>query len=56
MAGFASLLIRGNLGVKYTLPMGVIFLEGIVEVWMAPFAGFGSYIPFLFGLCLFLAE
>jgi hypothetical protein len=36
--------------------MGVIFFEGIIEVWMAFFASLGSYIPFLLGLRLFLAE
>jgi hypothetical protein len=56
VAGFASLLIRRDLGIKQAFPMGVAFLEGIIEVWMAPFAGLGFYIfSFLF-LRLVLAE
>jgi hypothetical protein len=56
MAGFTPFLGWWNLRVKYVFPMGVIFFEGIVEVWMAPFAGLGFYKPFRLGLCLFLAE
>jgi hypothetical protein len=56
MAGFTSFLSKGNLGIKYILPMGVIFFEGIVEVWMAPFAGLRLHISFLLGLHLLLAE
>ena len=31
-------------------------LQGIIEVRMAPFAGFGSYRPFRLGLRFFLTE
>jgi hypothetical protein len=56
MAGFTPPLIRGNLGVKYILPMRVIPFETLIKVRMAFFASFGSYIPFLLGLHLLLAE
>jgi hypothetical protein len=56
VAGFASLLIRRDLGIKQTFPMGVSFLEGIIEVWVTPFAGLRPHIPFPFDLHLLLAE
>jgi hypothetical protein len=56
VAGFASLLIRRDLGIKQTFPMGVSFLEGIIEVWVAPLAGLRPHIPFPFDLHLLLAE
>jgi hypothetical protein len=56
MAGFTSFLMRRNIGIKDIPPMRVIFPEGIIEVWMAPFAGLRLHISFLLGLHLLLAE
>jgi len=50
MAGFTPFLVRENPGIKHIFPVGIIFPEGIVEVWMAPFAGLRLHISFLLGL------
>jgi hypothetical protein len=52
VAGFASFLVNGNSGIECILPMGIVFLERIVEILMASLAGFRFRISFHLRLLL----
>jgi len=56
MAGFASFLFFGGLRIDDILPMGSIFLEGIIDLRMAILAGLGPDVSSFFSFCLVLAE
>jgi hypothetical protein len=53
---FRMFVTRTVAGLAPFLKMTGFHLQGIIEVWMTPFAGFGSYVPFCLVLRLFLTE
>jgi hypothetical protein len=56
MAGFASFLFFADFRIDNALPVRSVFLEVLIEVFMAILAGLGSDISSLLLFCLVLAE
>jgi hypothetical protein len=55
MAGFASFLFFADFRINHALPVRSVFLEVLIEVFMAILAGLGSDISSLLLFCLVLA-